>query len=198
MSKPFSQACENNKAHILPVLSHYFNDMMTVLEIGSYTTQHIQFFAESRPQITWQPTDTPGNLPFVHAGLESMNSPNILSPLALDVCQTSWPVSSVGGIFSANTLHIMPEAYLEDFFRGAGEVLKSEGYLCVYGPFKYGGEFTSDSNASFEQWLKSRDPASGVRDIEQVLALAKQFGMTPVADHAMPANNQLLVWQKAG
>jgi hypothetical protein len=196
MSKPFSQACENNKAVILPTISQYFHDAITVLELGSYTAQHIQYFAEKLPQIRWQPSDTSDNLAFLTAGLKDVALVNILPPLVLDVSQQSWPMNQAGGIFSANTLHIMPQTHVKDFFDGAGKTLEAGGYLCVYGPFKYDGEFTSDSNARFELWLKERDPLSGVRDFEEVNALAQQAGMTLVADHTMPANNQLLVWQK--
>jgi cyclopropane fatty-acyl-phospholipid synthase-like methyltransferase len=101
----------------------------------------------------------------------------------------------VDGIFSANTLHIMPAAHVEHFFHGVKRVLRPGGRLCVYGPFKYGGEFTTPSNARFDQWLKERNPLSGVRDFEQVAAWAREAGLRLRADHALPANNQLLVWE---
>ena len=83
-----------------------------------------------------------------------------------------------------------------DFFRPLPQVLNSGAIVCVYGPFKYAGEFTTPSNAQFDLWLKSNDPRSGVRDIETVLALAEDAGLTLLEDNAMPANNQLLVWRK--
>ena len=121
---------------------------------------------------------------------------NISAPLVLDVADEPWPIGPVDGMFTANTLHIMRHEYVERFFRGAGHVLKEGGTLCVYGPFKYDGEFTTPSNASFDIWLKQRDPLSGVRDFEQVHAWAQEAGLELVADHNMPANNQLLVWRK--
>jgi len=66
----------------------------------------------------------------------------------------------------------------------------------VYGPFNYGGEFTSESTRAFEQWLKDRDPASGIRDIEAVDALARSIGLRLIEDNAMPANNRCLVWRR--
>ncbi len=195
MSKPFSQACENNRAAIFSVIRQYFTGKLTVLEIGSYTAQHVHYFAGHLPQVTWQPSDIQDNLPIVEAGLAEVTLANILPPLALDVSQHPWPLKKADGIFSANTLHIMAQEKLADFFRGAGAVLEKDGFLCVYGPFKYDGEYTSDSNASFELWLRERDPASGIRDFETVNALAENAGMTLVSDHPMPANNQLLVWK---
>lgn len=196
MSKPFSQACENNKAAILAVIRQYFRGDLTVLEIGSYTGQHAQYFASQLPQVTWQPSDIQDNLPIVEAGLADLTLSNILPPLVLDVSQQPWPVKIAGGVFSANTLHIMAQEKLEDFFHGVGLVLQTGGFLCVYGPFKYAGEYTSDSNASFELWLQERDPVSAIRDFETVNALAEKAGLTLVTDHPMPANNQLLVWKK--
>ena len=198
MTKPFSQACENNKAPILAVIERYFRDGDTVLEVGSYTTQHIRFFATKLPGVTWQPSDTPESMPLVSAGLEGVSLANILPPLALDVTQEQWPVAGVDGIFSANTLHIMPEANMAYFFRGAGRVLNPGGTLCVYGPFKYAGEYTSESNAGFQEWLRARDPDSGIRDFEAADALARKAGLNFVEDHAMPANNQLIAWRKMG
>lgn len=196
MSKPFSQACENNKASILSVIGKYFRDGITVLEIGSYTTQHVQYFAEKMPAVTWQPSDTPDSMPLVEAGLEGVKQYNILPPLTLDVRDRRWPLDMAEGIFSANTLHIMAEADMGPFFRGAGVVLAPHGYLCVYGPFKYGGDYTSESNARFDAWLKSDNPDSGIKDFEAANTLATNAGMALVADHDMPANNRLLVWEK--
>ncbi len=68
--------------------------------------------------------------------------------------------------------------------------------MAIYGPFKYAGAYTSASNADFDGFLRSRDPLSGIRDFEAVDALARQIGLVLLQDHAMPANNQCLVWQR--
>lgn len=196
MPKPFSQACENNKQFILDIIRHEFRTGSRVLEIGSGTAQHACHFARALPGIQWLPSDVPENLAVVQAGLAGEDLPNIAPPIALDVAQQPWPVDAVDGIFSANTLHIMSEAHVECFFAGVQQVLRPGGCLCVYGPFKYGGDFTTPSNARFDQWLKERDPRSGVRDFERVDALARAAGLELRADHAMPANNQLLVWYR--
>lgn len=196
MALPFSQACENNKQYILNKLLPLFPASSIVLEIGSLTAQHVTFFASAMPLTYWIPSDIPDNLPTLLAGLTASRAPNISAPLALDVAQQPWPIGPVDGIFSANTLHIMRYEYVQQFFRGAGNVVRQGGKLVVYGPFKYGGNFTTPSNASFDGWLKQRDPLSGVRDFEQVQIWAEEAGFELLADHAMPANNQLLVWQK--
>lgn len=82
-------------------------------------------------------------------------------------------------------------------FAGIGSVLAPGGRFCLYGPFNYGGEFTSESNARFDQWLKARDPNSGVRNFEDLNRLATAAGLHLLNDYAMPANNRTLVWMKA-
>ena len=197
MSKPFSQACENNKNFILEVIQRFFAPGDLVLEIGSGTGQHVRFFAEQLPHVCWLPSEMEENLDTLRAGLEGEDRPNLLAPLSLDVRQERWPLQNAHGIFSANCLHIMSEAAMVDFFRGVGKVLSQGGTLCVYGPFKYRGQFTTASNERFDLWLKERSPASGIRDFEKVDGLALQAGLELVADHPMPANNQLIVWQKS-
>ena len=194
-AKPYSQACENNKQFILDRIREHFAPGNLVLEIGSGTAQHVTFFAQMMPQVQWQPSDMSANMPTLIAGLDGNGLANIAAPLALDVGQATWPIGDVGGVFTANTLHIMSYASVECFFRSVGEVLQRGSCLCVYGPFKYNNAFTTPSNAQFDLWLKARDPVSGVRDFERVAALAEAQNLELLADHDMPANNQLLVWQ---
>ena len=201
-AKPFSQACENNKRFILDRVVDQFHSGNVVLEIGSGTAQHVLFFAEMMPQVQWQPSDMPQNMPTLSAGLVGHGLHNVAAPLVLDVTQTPWPLSSanaagtsVNGVFTANTLHIMPYEAVVCFFDGVGNVLRPGGKLCVYGPFKYKGEFTTPSNESFDVHLKSLDPRMGIRDFEHVQAMAEAQKLELLADHHMPANNQLLVWQ---
>jgi hypothetical protein len=85
---------------------------------------------------------------------------------------------------------------VEQFFRGIGESLTNRGVLCVYGPFRYAGEFTSDSNARFDQHLKQMDTQKGIKDFEAINELAKTERLELIQDVAMPANNQILVWRR--
>lgn len=196
MDKPFSQACENNKTPILAVLQDEFSASRKVLEIGSGTGQHAVYFAAHMPWLEWQTSD----LPMHHDGILCWladGPANAVVPLSLDVSADVWPApGSFDGLFSANTLHIMGWPAVEDFFRSAGLCLGPEAILCVYGPFNYGGRYTSDSNARFDQWLAGRDPASAIRDFEAVDELAQASGFHLRADHTMPANNRLLSWVK--
>jgi len=195
MSKPFSQSCENNKAPILAVLEKVFAKTGTVLELGSGNGQHAVFFAEHLPHLIWQTSDRDENHHAIKCWLDDYPGNNLRPPLPLDV-DRPWPVDSVEAIFSANTLHIMSFASVENFFEGVKEHLQEDGLLVVYGPFNYKGAFTSDSNARFNLWLKEQNPVSAIRDFEAVNSLAQKAGLELMDDIAMPANNRVLIWRK--
>ncbi len=192
--KPFSQACENNKAPILAHLKHYLAGVSEVLEIGSGTGQHSVYFAEHLPHLSWQTSD----LETHHHGIlqwhQEAQLSNLYPPLVLDLHEP-WPVKKTSAIFTANTLHIVSELLVERFFEGVKKHLATEGLLCIYGPFKYRGHFTSASNQRFDAFLKQQDSQSGIRHIEWIEQLAKQADLTLVEDISMPANNQLLVFK---
>jgi SAM-dependent methyltransferase len=192
---PFSDACERNKGPILDVLYTAFAGCTRVVEIGSGTGQHAVHFARHLPHLQWQPTDRAEHLPGLAARIAAEGPPNLASPVELDVLAEPWPAVRGDAVFSANTLHIMSWAGVEAFFSGLPRVLEHGGVLAIYGPFKYGGRFTTESNAAFDAMLRERDPQSGLRDFEAVNELAEAAGLTLSADHAMPANNQLLVWR---
>ena len=196
MMKPFSEACENNQDPILAILRETFSGVHSVLEIGSGTGQHAVYFARHLPHLTWHPSDLAAHHAGIRMWLAEAVLPNTRPPVALDVNVNPWPIETVDGVFTANTLHIISWPEVEQLFRGVGQVLLPGGVMCVYGPFNYGGEFTSSSNARFDEWLKARDPASGVRDFEAVCALAMQHRLRLSADHAMPVNNRTLVFRR--
>jgi len=194
---PFSEACERNKAPILEVLRAAFADRTQVLEIGSGTGQHAVHFAAHLPHLTWHPTEQLAYLPDLSARVKLEGPPNLRAPTVLDVNQTVWPLRATDAIFTANTLHIMAWTEVVALYRGLDGVLSRGGVLCVYGPFRYHGRHTSDSNRDFDRMLQERDPLSGVRDIQDLTALAAQYGLRLRADHDLPANNRLLEFVKA-
>jgi cyclopropane fatty-acyl-phospholipid synthase-like methyltransferase len=197
-----SDAAERNKEPILQILAPALSQTERVLEIGSGTGTHALLFSSRLPHLTWQPSDMGasdmGNsLPALRERLRREGGLNLLPVVELDVRRQSWPVEDVDAVYSANTLHIMSWSSVQDFFRGVGSVLRRPGLLCLYGPFRYGERYTSDSNAKFDEYLRTRDPDSGLRDAHEVDALAREQGLELIADHAMPANNQLRIWQRA-
>lgn len=193
--KPFSQACEENKIPILGVLRGYLANARTVLEIGSGTGQHAVFFAAAFPHLVWQASDVPGYLPGIRAWIEEAGLPNLSPPFALEVTGGPWPEDRFDAIFSANTAHIMSETEVAAMLRGLPKVLTLGGTFALYGPFNYGGRYTSESNARFDTWLKANDPRSGIKDFEWLDELAREGGLRLLADHEMPVNNRTLVWR---
>ena len=200
MNQPFSQACENNKRPILNILSKVFSDTNHVLEIGSGTGQHAVFFGQHLPYLTWQTSDLLINHLGINSWLDEETLTNVERPIVIDLNKT-WPMPTnnqhIDGLYTANTLHIISWPLVVKFFEGLAQNLTSGANICIYGPFKYQGKFTSESNASFDLWLKERDINSGIRDIEAILLLANSAGLNLVDDHVMPANNRLLVFSKS-
>lgn len=194
---PYSEACERNKGPILEILVSVFAGATRVLEVGSGTGQHAVHFAAGLPHVEWQPTERGEYLAGLAARIAKEGPPNVRPPLALDVTQPRWPAAGFDAVFTANTFHIMSWPEVVAFFDGLGQALCREAVVAVYGPFRYGGAYTSASNAAFDQALRARDPASGIRDFEAVDDLARARGLLLRADHRMPANNQLLAWGRA-
>jgi len=194
--KPFAESCEQNRDPILRVLRNELADKSRLLEIGSGTGQHAVYFAPEFPQLLWQTSDRAEMHSGIRAWLEEAALANVLPPLNLDVCADTWPQAGYDAVFSANTAHIMAWPQVECFIRGVGQVLQADGVFCLYGPFNYNGHYTSESNARFDAWLKSRDPLSGVRDFEALDELARAAGLVLKCDYAMPANNRTLVWSR--
>jgi cyclopropane fatty-acyl-phospholipid synthase-like methyltransferase len=196
---PYSSACERNKDAILSVIFSYLANAERVLEIGTGTAQHAVYFAQHHSHLSWQTSDVAQYHSGINAQLELAGVANVLAPLVLDVRQSVWDDSQnrYDVIFTANTLHIMSDDEVAHFFQKLPRVSSPNAILIVYGPFKYNGEFTSPSNASFDQSLRANLNAnSSIKDIETICELAHASGYQLLQDHSMPANNQCLIWRK--
>lgn len=194
--KPYSESCDQNRVPILEVLRIELAGRSRLLEIGSGTGQHAVYFGPEFPHLLWQTSDVAAMHAGILAWLLDSDAANVLPPVSLDVCGADWPAKGYDAVYSANTAHIMSWPEVECLFAGVGRVLDSGGVFCLYGPFNYGGRYTSASNARFDEWLKQRDPASGIRDFEALRQLADKAGMTLRKDYEMPANNRTLVWSR--
>jgi cyclopropane fatty-acyl-phospholipid synthase-like methyltransferase len=192
---PDAPATGRNRDPILDVLRQHFAERRRALEIGSGTGQHAIHFAAALPHLTWQTSDLAENHPGISAWISASNLANVLPPVVLDMAEPSaWPASRYDAVFTANTLHIAGWPEVQSFFQHLPQLLADEATVVVYGPFNVGGSYTAPSNADFDQWLKSRDPRSGIRDLEAVQELARDAGLRFIEDIAMPANNRCLVW----
>ena len=193
----YSKAAENNRAPIAHVMGKHLPPDASVLEIGSGAGQHALHMSHTFPGITWLPSEREAVVPILRANLALCESKNVQPPLVLDLADFAWSGDQVDSVYAANVMHIVSESLGERLVQLAADALKSSGLLMLYGPYKYNGQFTTESNARFDQWLKDRDPASGVRDFEAVVATAQCTGLTLAHDYAMPANNQMLIFERA-
>lgn len=195
---PFSEACERNKDAILDVIGSYLKQLDCVLEIGTGTAQHALYFAKENRHLLWQTSDQYQYLQGIKAQLSNNPVANVLPPIELNVNQSHWSAENkvYSGIFTANTLHIMSDNDVTAFFNGLSRVTTPNAYLMIYGPFKYQGKFTSESNAVFDQSLRARDLGSCIKNFETIEPLANQSGFDLVTDLNMPANNQCIIFQR--
>lgn len=196
MQKPFSQACENNKAPILAALRERLMAPATVLEIGAGTGQHAVHFAAALPHLDWRPTDRAENIPGCRLRIDDAALPNLASPVPLDVLQRPWPVDGCHHVFSANTAHIMHWPAVTAMFRGIAADLPAHGLFLLYGPFADNGVHTSDSNIRFDAALRQRDPGMGIRDLADLRKLIQPMGLQLAERLPLPANNHLLVFSR--
>jgi cyclopropane fatty-acyl-phospholipid synthase-like methyltransferase len=193
--KPTAPHCERNRGPILETLRPHFMTRRKVLEIGSGTGEHAVYFAPALPDTIWQTSDVAENIPGIRAWQSDAKLPNLPPPLQLDV-NGPWPTSRFDASFTANTLHIMSWPDVEQLFAGLNSVLTDDALLACYGPFNYGGRFTSESNRAFDAYLKENVPTRGIRDFEAVDGLANAAGFELLNDYSMPANNRLIFWMR--
>ncbi len=197
MNKPFSEACERNREPILAVLRNVLRHCRSVLEIGSGTGQHAVHFGSHLPHLQWQTSDLAENHPGIDAWIDAAKPGNVLAPIALDMAAPAWPQRRFDAVYTANTCHIMSWPQVETMMAGVACVLEPAGVFCIYGPFNYNGACTSEGNARFDAALRQQAPHRGIRDIEAMTSLAARNGWYLQADHAMPANNRLLLFAGA-
>jgi SAM-dependent methyltransferase len=195
--KRHAPATARNRTPILEVLRQVLPATGTVLEIASGTGEHAAFFAAALPTLIWQPSDLdPDALASIEAWRAEVSLANLLAPLRLDAQSDAWPVDAVDAVFSANMIHIAPWSAAEGLLRGAGRHLVAGGLLILYGPFHVGGAPTAPSNASFDADLRARNPTWGVRDLEAVVAAAREQRLEFEQRIDMPANNLMLVFRR--
>ncbi len=196
----FSPAADRNKQPILDVLREVLPERGNALEIASGTGQHVAWFAAALPQWTWQPTDAmPASMDSISAHIAEHGLSNVRPPLVLDVMAPTWLPGDAKFdlIYCANMLHISPWATCAALMQGSARHLTPGGVLVTYGPYLEDGVPTSEGNLSFDQSLRTQDPAWGIRRREDVKQEAARASLRLRARHAMPANNLLLVWEKA-
>jgi len=197
MAKRDAPASRRNREPILAVLKRWLREPARVLEVASGTGQHAVFFGERLPHVEWQPSERDAQgLASIEAWVTEAGRGNVARPVVLDVRAPDWPVGRVDAVFNANMIHIAPWEVALGLLSGASRVLRPGGLLFLYGPFRVGGAHTAPSNAAFDADLRRHDPEWGVRDQEEVVAVAEEAGLVLVEANDLPANNRLLVFCK--
>lgn len=190
-------ATERNRGPILEVLRRTLPARGRVLEIASGTGQHVVYFAEALPALEWIPSDPdPAQRASIAARTAAAGLNNVADPLDLDVLG-DWPELAVDAVITANLLHVSARETMAGLCRGAAAVLPPGGPLHVYGPFKRGGEHTSEGNRRFDQSLERQNSAWGIRDVEDLLEEAVDAGLRLAEIIEMPANNLSVVLRRA-
>lgn len=197
MKKPNAPACERNREPILAILKKTIHKQHTsLLEIGSGTGQHAVYFAPSFPNLTWLTSDVKANHPNITMWLNDANINNIKGPAQFEIGKDEFPKGQFDIVFSANSLHIMSWQHVVKLITMLGEHMEKDAYVLFYGPFNYNEQYTSDSNATFDNWLKEQSPDSAIRGFEDIDFHMKKAGFSLVQDYEMPANNRTLVFRK--
>ncbi len=201
--KLFAGATDRNREPILAVLQAVLPPSGTVLEIASGTGQHAVHFAPALAPRFWQPSEPDERLRgSIAAWSAEQPSEWMRAPLALDVLARPWPVETqpcdppLSAIVNINMIHISPWDACRGLMRGAGELLPPGGVLFLYGPYRTGGQWRSANDPAFDQSLKQRDPAWGLRNLEDVVAEAAGNGLSLERTVEMPAGNLAVVFRK--
>lgn len=195
--KPFAPSAERNKQAILDVLLSELTEHDSVLEYGSGTGQHLTHFALAMPGVQWIPSDLSEQLTGIHQWMDEVRCANIRHPIELDLRTSIIPDIKVTVCYTANTFHIVSWKSVQHAFRCSSALLDEGDKFLAYGPFSINGRHNSPGNSEFDQQLRTNNPDSGIRDLNQLNNLASQHGFSPARAIPMPANNQLLVWVRA-
>lgn len=190
-------SAQRNRDAILAVLSDMLPPSGLVLEIASGSGEHAVHFASALPGLTFQPSDpSPDAVTSIAAWTTESGLANIHPPLILDAAASDWPLARADAILCINMIHIAPWAAAEGLFRQAGRLLKSGQAFYLYGPYRRPDRPLEPSNAAFDESLRSRDPAWGLRDLDAVAALGATNGFEAPEIIEMPANNLSLIFRK--
>jgi len=193
--KQNAPATLRNRTFILDVLRRVLAGRRDVLEIASGTGEHAVFFAGELPDVQWHPSDPdPDAIASIEAWRSEAALPNLAPPRVIDVTGDAWGAPHADAMVCINMIHIAPWSAAQGLFGGAARLLPAGAPLYLYGPYRFAGEHVAPSNEAFDASLRERDPAWGVRDLDDVTELAASAGLTRTEVIAMPANNHSVVF----
>ena len=197
-----SPAAERNGGPLCDALATRLPTEGVVLEVACGALQHALALSAAHRLLSWQPTDIDERVlqrgpAYLDAlALLGRRPAGLQALVRLNVCENPWPIETADVIYGANLLHISPETSIAGLLRGAATILTNEGKLLLYGPFRQQSRFTSAGDAAFDESLRARNPAWGIRDLETIVAVARGHALELTEQLAMPANNWLLTFQR--
>lgn len=195
--RQFRPHVPRNRDPILDVLRLILPPKGLVLEVASGSGEHAAYFAQNLRALDWQPSDPDQEaLASATAHRAEASLPNLLPPLPLDVTAAQWPVDRADAVICCNMIHIAPWAASEGLIAGSARVLPAGGLLYLYGPYKIGGRHTAPTNQAFDERLRAQNPAWGIRDLDDVTALAARHGFALAETVPMPANNLSVIFRR--
>jgi SAM-dependent methyltransferase len=190
-----SPSAQRNRGPISAVLADWLPESGLVLEVASGSGEHAMHFAQAFPQLEWQPSDPdPGAILSIEAWRTDFGLANLHEPVILDAAAQTWPVERAEAVLNINMLHISPWEAALGLLDGAARVLAPGGKLILYGPWIVDGLQTAQSNLAFDADLKRRNPAWGLRKVEDFAAEAEVRGLLLADQREMPANNRMLLF----
>lgn len=190
-----SPAAQRNREPIAEVLADWLPESGLVLEVASGSGEHAVHFAQAFPQLEWQPSDPdPGAILSIEAWRADSGLANLREPVILDATANAWPVERADAVLNLNMVHISPWEAALGLLDGAARVLAPGGKLILYGPWIVEGLRTAPSNLAFDADLKRRNPAWGLREVEDFAREAEKRGLLIADQREMPANNRMLLF----
>jgi SAM-dependent methyltransferase len=190
-------AALRNREPIAEVLRDWLPQSGLVLEIASGTGEHAVHFAQTFLKLDWQPSDVhPHALESIHAWREAAGLANLREPTIIDAAAAEWPISRADAVLSINMVHISPWAAALGLIEGAARILPKGGPLILYGPWLKNDIATAPSNLAFDADLRRRDPAWGLRRVEDFATVAEPRGFELIETRQMPANNLMLLLRR--
>ncbi|MDJ0660610.1 MAG: DUF938 domain-containing protein [Crocosphaera sp.] len=200
-SKQYAPATQRNREPILEVLLRVLPPSGNILELASGTGEHCLFFAPAFSPRKWIPSDpNPLARNSIEAWRQDSLIDNLQSPLNINAATSNWEIEeqqlNITTIVNINMIHISPWKACLGLMEGAKRILPSGGILYLYGPYKQGGKHTAPSNESFDQSLRSQNPEWGVRNLEDVVKVAEEKGLSFKEKVEMPANNLSVIFEK--
>lgn len=194
----YSPSALRNRGPIGEALADHLPSSGLVLEVASGTGEHVCHFAERFLGLQFQPSDPdPGARASTQAWIAAYGLPNLRAPLDLDVSVGPWPEGPFDAVLSINMIHISPWNACLGLLEGAAESLTMDGFLFLYGPFLRAGVQTALSNEAFDADLRARNPAWGLRDLDEVAEYASEQGLMLTEVVEMPANNLSVIFRRA-